>query len=331
MITILICTYNRALSLGKSLESLRQMVVPPDLEWELIVVDNNSTDNTHEVIGEFARTSGLNVRYVFEPDQGSSRARNTGVANSTGEIIAFTDDDVRVSPEWLREIVGTFTEFDCMGVGGRSIPVWNGLSRPDWLITAGPYHLVSGPILDFDLGDDAKEIHVAPWGLNMAFRRVAFEKYGLLRTDLGTSGPRRRVMGGDTEFGNRLLRGGEKIVYSPKAVVFHPVVPQRITRSYFLEYYFCSGRTEIRLGGWSPEAVLYFGVPRYIFRELLETGARWLVAFNGEKRFYYKAQMYRSLGQIAEALGYRGRKEGTDGSGSARFGPAQNGPTITDN
>ncbi|PYU26752.1 MAG: hypothetical protein DMG30_01210 [Acidobacteria bacterium] len=303
-ISVILCSYNRATSLEKTLESLRQMSVPPNLKWELVVVDNNSTDNTRGVVEEFARTSGLNVRYMFEPGQGSSRARNTGVANSTSEIIAFTDDDVEVSPEWLRELAGAFTEFDCMGVGGRSIPTWNGLCRPDWLITAGRYRLVSGPILDFDLGDQARELRVAPWGLNMAFRRVAFEKYGLFRTDLGISGSRRRITGGDTEFGNRLLRGGEKIVYSPKAVVLHPVVQLRITKNYFLEYYFCLGRTNVRQERWPAESVLYFGVPRYLFRELLGNGAQWLVALNRKKKFYYKAQMYHSLGQIAEALDY---------------------------
>ncbi len=308
MISVIICTYNRAASLVKTLESLREMTVPSDLKWELIVVDNKSTDNTHQVIGEFARTSGLNVRYLFEPEQGSSRARNTGIANSTGEIIAFTDDDVRVSREWLREIVGTFAEFDCMGVGGKSIPVWNGLTRPDWLITSGSYRLSAGPILHFDLGEEAKELYVAPWGLNMAFRRTAFEKYGLLRTDLGTSGPRRRIAGGDTEFGNRLIRGGEALVYSPKAVVLHPVVPQRITKNYYLDYYFCIGRTNIRTNSWPSETVLYFGIPRYLFRDLADNVARWLMAFNGGKKFYFKAQTYCSLGQMMEALSYGGRK-----------------------
>ena len=126
----------------------------------------------------------------------------------------------------------------------------------------------------------------------MAFRRVAFEKYGLFRTDLGISGSRRRITGGDTEFGNRLLRGGEKIVYSPKAVVLHPVVQLRITKNYFLEYYFCLGRTNVRQERWPAESVLYFGVPRYLFRELLGNGAQWLVALNRKKKFYYKAQKH---------------------------------------
>jgi glycosyltransferase involved in cell wall biosynthesis len=305
MISVIVCTYNRAASLAKALQSLRQMAVPPDLKWEIIVVDNNSTDDTRAVVTEFARTSRLNARYAFEPKQGLCHARNTGVTNASGEIIAFTDDDVQVSPEWLRELVCTFREFDCIGVGGKSIPAWDGLAKPGWLVTTGPYSLSRGPILDFDLGDETKELRTAPWGLNMAFRRSAFERHGMFRTDLDVSGSD-RLLGGDTEFGSRLMRAGEKVVYSSKAVVFHPVVQQRITKNYFLKYYFCVGRTNIRQEQWPSEAVLYFGVPRYMFRELLESCAKWFFSFSSGKKFYYKAQAYLSLGQIAESRRLRG-------------------------
>jgi glycosyltransferase involved in cell wall biosynthesis len=302
MISVIVCTYNRAASLRKTLESLGQMFVPPDLTWELIVVDNNSADRTREVVGEFARTSEFRVRYVFEPKQGLCHARNTGVANATGEIIAFTDDDVQVAPEWLGELAHMFKECDCMGVGGRSIPAWNGLSKPDWLISAGPYSLASGPILDFDLGEEAKELSVSvpPWGLNMAFRKSAFEKYGMFRTDLDVSGSG-GLLGGDTEFGQRLLARGDKIMYSPKAVVFHPVEQRRITKGYFLRYYFRLGRTDIRQGGLESHAVLYFGVPRYMFRMLAQKSRTWLFAFGGRRRFYFKAQAFRLIGQMIEA------------------------------
>ncbi len=141
---------------------------------------------------------------------------------------------------------------------------------------------------------------MAPWGLNMAFRRSAFEKYGLFRTDLDVSGSG-GLLGGDTEFGKRLLHLGEKIVYSPKAVVFHPVAQERISRSYFLRYHLRLGRTEIRMEGWPSEAVLYFGVPRYMFRIFVEKCQRWLFTVGGEKRFSHKAQVYHLLGQMIEA------------------------------
>src|SRR5579862_9298835 len=171
MISVVVCTYNRASSLAKTLESLRRMTVPADLKWELLVVDNNSTDNTRIVVTDFLRKSGLNGRYISEPRQGLCYARNRGVAEASGEIIAFTDDDVRVTSDWLRELAGTFRKFDCMGVGGKSVPAWNGLAKPAWLVTTGPYNLSRGPILDFDMGNVAKEIQYPPWGLNMAFRR----------------------------------------------------------------------------------------------------------------------------------------------------------------
>ena len=95
-ISIIICTYNRSESLKRTLQSLKEMSVSDDIEWELLIVDNNSTDNTREAVNDFTKTSGLNCRYVFESKQGLSNARNRGVKEACGEIIAFTDDDVIV-------------------------------------------------------------------------------------------------------------------------------------------------------------------------------------------------------------------------------------------
>jgi glycosyltransferase involved in cell wall biosynthesis len=301
MISVIVCTYNRASSLGKTLESLRQMTVPPDLKWELILVDNNSTDKTRTIVQEFSQTSGLNVHYVFEPQKGLSHARNTGIANSTGEIIAFIDDDVRVAPEWLRELEHTFREFDCTGAGGRITPVWDGIIRPKWFATAGPYFLGGGPVPLFDYGDKPKQITAPPVGANMAFRKSAFEKYGLFRPDLGPGGSLGTQLGDDFDFGLRLLRARDKVVYSPRAVVFHPAIQERVTKKYFLVFYYNLGRTETRLWRWPSEAVLYFGIPRYMFRMLIRKIGTWLSTFGRRERFYFRAQVYRLLGQMMEA------------------------------
>jgi glycosyltransferase involved in cell wall biosynthesis len=302
MISVVLCTYNRAPSLRKTLESLRRMPMPPDLAWELLIVDNNSNDSTRDEVSRFAANSDLNVRYIWEPRAGKSYALNRGISEARGEIIAFTDDDVLVSPEWLPELICAFNHFDCLGVGGRCIPGWDSYKKPDWVVTTGPYCLSRGPLLDFDLGSEAKEIQYRdpPWGLNMAFRRIAFEKYGGFRTDLGPSGTG-RVLGEDTEFCRRLLGHGEKIVYAPKAVVHHPVHPERISKKYFLRYQFNVGRAEIRLEGWPADAVCYFGIPRYMFRTLLERCKTWLFTVGAEKRFYHKARVYCLLGQMFDA------------------------------
>jgi glycosyltransferase involved in cell wall biosynthesis len=313
-ISVVICTHNRASSLRVTLETVRKMAVPSEIEWELLIVDNNSNDHSREEIEAFASRTNLNIRYIWEPRIGKSYALNRGISEARGEIIAFTDDDVLLSPEWLRELIDAFHHFNCAGVGGRCIPAWGELARPDWLVTTGPYRLSlsSGAVLEFDFGDEAKQLFLPPWGLNMAFKRSAFEKYGMFRTDLGPSGSG-RVLGEDTEFGRRLLRGGEKIVYAPKVIVHHPVHPQRITKSYFLGFYLNYGRAVVREGGWPADAVLFFGIPRYMLRALFEKSASWLFALGAKKRFYHKANLYLLVGQMIEAHASHSRNRGSVG------------------
>src|SRR5688500_504515 len=103
--SVLICTYNRARLLEATLASLAAMRVPPDLHWDVIVVDNNSTDGTRAVIESHVHAFPVALRYVFEPRQGKSHALNSGAAASAAEVIAFTDDDVRIDPDWLEAAV----------------------------------------------------------------------------------------------------------------------------------------------------------------------------------------------------------------------------------
>ncbi|HEX5412415.1 MAG TPA: glycosyltransferase [Terriglobia bacterium] len=309
MVSVVIGTHNRAESLRGTLESLSGMSVPRELEWELIVVDNNSSDNTRAVVEEFAQTSPFEVRYFFETRQGLSHARNTGVARAAGEIIAFTDDDVTMAPEWLRELVRAFGKFDCAGVGGKSIPAWGGLTRPKWLALPGPYYLGTGPLLDFNQGPEAKLIQTPPFGLNMAFRKSVFAKYGLFRADICRAGAG-GLLGADTEFGQRLIRAGEKIAYAPKAIVYHPVPKERLTRSYFLTHQYRLGRGYVRTLELASGLVRWFGVPRTYFRSLLESSWRWLVAFRSAEKFYHKAQVWLHLGRIAESWKLRGEARG---------------------
>jgi glycosyltransferase involved in cell wall biosynthesis len=300
MTSVIICTYNRSESLRGTLESLAKMEVPADLTWELIVVDNNSADNTRGVIEEFIRTSNLAVRYIFEGQQGLSHARNRGIRESRGEIIAFTDDDVRVSSRWLTELDATFNGSDCMAVAGRIIAAWDGVEKPAWLSGTGSDRLMRGPLVDTGNGPTTNAGVVLPWGANMAFRKSAFREHGLFRTDLGVSGSG-RLVGEDTEFGRRLISAGETVAYSHEAVVFHPVDKRRLTKAYFLSWSFNYGRSCVREDRWPEKSVLWFGIPRYMFRELLANYARWVTCYARARRFRYKVQVYSSLGQIAEA------------------------------
>jgi glycosyltransferase involved in cell wall biosynthesis len=260
MISVVVCTYNRRESLRKTLESLAHLRAPPDSPWELIVVDNNSSDDAADVVKTFGAGSRFGVHYVFEVNQGVSHARNAGINAARGDIVAFTDDDVTVDPGWLCELEKAFDQFGCMGVGGKVIPVWIG-QKPSWLRADSHYPLRSGAVVSFDQGEEPCELRTPLVGVNMAFRKATFQKYGAFRTDLGKRG-NDAMTGEDTEFCGRLWRAGDNIVYAPRAIVYHPVPKARAKKSHFQSYYFNYGRYTARLNGSPENAILWFGVPK---------------------------------------------------------------------
>jgi glucosyl-dolichyl phosphate glucuronosyltransferase len=300
--SVVLCTYNRAASLRRVLESFSQLTLPSDLDWELLVVDNNSNDNTLEVAQNFAKTAKYNVRYVFEGRQGRSAALNAGVAAARGDIIAFTDDDVILHPGWLLSLKRTFDEFDCAAVAGRIIPVWS-RPKPDWLEMEQQQAVVN-----LELGDKPKQVEDdPPLGANSAFRKEMFERYGLFWLDLGVSGENHGITCEDTEFASRLFRAGEKIMYAPTAIVYHPVDPRRSTKAYFLRWYYNAGRSMVR--AWPPaeNVVCYFGVPRWVFGSLVRNMTKWAFSFIEKKRFHHKLRTYMDVGRITES--YRNRRK----------------------
>ena len=294
-VSVVLATYNRASSLQITLDSFLHLWLPRELTWELLVVDNNSTDRTREVVERFATNASFPVRYIFEKRQGRSAALNAGIQQAKGEIVAFTDDDVILHRDWLSNLKRTFDDLDCSAVAGRVVPQWNH-PKPDWLEMEGQY-----AVTNFDLGDELKEVRVPPLGANSAFRKQVFQKFGLFRLDLGVTGSSHTLTCDDTEFGERLIRGGEKIVYSPSAIIYHPVDPYRITKKYFLSWYYYDGVSLTRMAGVSKEGVFWFGAPRWLYREMLTNFAKWVCTLEGKSRFRYKLLTYRSVGKIVES------------------------------
>ena len=293
-ISVVLATYNRATSLQVTLDSFAAMSIPPALTWELLIVDNNSNDDTAAVIRSFIQRMGAQVRYVFERKQGRSAALNTGIAQAAGDVIAFTDDDVILDPNWLAQLHQAFEDRSVSAVAGRILPLWQH-PKPAWLEMEGQQAVVN-----FDLGDEGQDIRIAPMGANSAFRKEIFSKYGTFRLDLGVSGSKHTITCDDTEFGGRLMAGGERIRYCPDAVIHHPVDPQRTTKKYFLTWYYYNGVSLTRTDGLPKIGVFYFGVPRWVYRELLTDMVRWLITLNPKRRFHYKLRTCRSIGNIAE-------------------------------
>ncbi len=296
-ITVILCTYNRGQSLSKALSSVGESEVDKSVEWEVLVVDNNSKDQTRDIIEQFCGRFPGRFRYVLEPQQGLCYARNAGIRESRGEILVFMDDDVTVEPTWLENLTGTLRSREWAGAGGRILPEWPG-SVPQWLPRDGQHALA--PLVVFDLGENPGELDEAPFGANMAFRKEMFEKYGGFRTDLDRVGSN-LMSGGDTEFGSRLLAGGERLRYEPSALVHHPVTKDRMQKRYFLRWHFDNGRGAIRQFGVPPETKYYLsGIPLYLFRRLAVWTLRWLATVDSNRRFECKLRVWGNGGRIAE-------------------------------
>jgi len=246
-ITIAICTYNRCENLRRTLESLTRLEVPAGLEWELLVIDNNSHDQTKQVVESFAER--LPVRYVFETQQGHTYARNRAIQEMRGDLLLFTDDDVEVDAGWVKAMWQAARDYpESAFFGGKVLPLWE-CERPAWFdLDALP------PLRDvivYAAGSDESypySENLTPIGANMAFRRWVFDKVGLFRTDLGRKGF--GTEGGDeAEFCRRLSRVGVEGVFVPAAVVHHSVPPERCTKRYVWDWHISYGRAWVRIHG----------------------------------------------------------------------------------
>ena len=306
-ISIILCTYNRASRLPEVLESLAALKTGNELSHEILVVDNNSSDNTKDVIESVRAVYPGLIRYVFESRQGLSWARNKGIEEALGGLIAFTDDDVIVDQNWLRALAIASTTYPHAGFGGRVLPKWD-FSPPSWFIGSGPFKMTKGgAVVGHDLGDMPLEYKMGmqtPVGANMIFRRELFKCHGLFRIDLGKTG-KRVFFGEDAEFYGRLLRAGEKLLYLPQAIIYHPVDSARMTKSNFKISYFNIGRSIGRRWNYPKGTVCYLGVPGHLIRkfmvQVLKCVAR-LGCGQYQKAFFHKLESYWLLGQIVETL-----------------------------
>jgi glucosyl-dolichyl phosphate glucuronosyltransferase len=298
-ISVILCTYNRCRSLARALESVAASKLSESITWEVLVVDNNSNDQTRAVVEDFCRRYPGRFRYLFDPRPGKSHALNTGIREARGDILAFTDDDVIVETTWLQNLTAGLHNGEWVGAGGRALPERTFLP-PAWLSVEGPGAMA--PLGLFDPGPEAGQLAESPFGNNMAFRKEMFEKYGSFRTDLGPS-PDRKIPrpNEDTEFGRRLLAAGERLHYEPSAIVLHPVSENRLRKDYLLAWWFDKGRADIREFGSSTDTRwLIGGTPLYLFRRLAVWTLQWLVTLDPSARFDCRCKVWSVAGKIVE-------------------------------
>lgn len=196
-VSVIVCGYNGGQTLESCLLSLKAIDYP---DYEVVVVDDGSTDNTKEILSHHPW-----VNAIYQENRGLSVARNVGASAATGEILAYTDSDCMADPDWLYYLVGTLLSGNYAGVGGPNIspPAQNWHQACVAAAPGGPNHVL--------LSDVVAE-HIP--GCNMAFHRWAFEK-------IGGFDPEYRKAGDDVDFCWRLQQEGEVIAFSPSAIVWH--------------------------------------------------------------------------------------------------------------
>jgi glycosyltransferase involved in cell wall biosynthesis len=308
-VSVVISTHNRAGVLPRALNAL--LAQTGDIPYEIIAVDNRSTDATADVIRAKLLESP-HLRYVFEPQQGLPYGRNAGVRAARGAIVAFTDDDVEVPPDWVATITRVFEAHpDVDVIGGRVTPVWPS-ALPSWFSRRqlGPFAL--GERGDAPLRVSAENAAPCLVGANFAFRREVFERIGLF----DPSYPKSQ----DREIQLRLWRAGGVGLYVPDMAISVEVPPERLTKKYFRYWYRTYGVYHSRmrlLDAIDRDGRLIdrggrriFGVPAFLYRGLLESTRGWLMAaarFDGATAFYHENRFRYLFSYIRERFRERGR------------------------
>jgi glycosyltransferase involved in cell wall biosynthesis len=285
--SVVIATHNRAADLRGTLTSLAGLATAQP--WEVVVVDNNSSDATPQVVEKMSGTFPVPLRYLFESVPGRSAALNTGIAAASGDVIITTDDDVRVDPGWLDIAGGALDQLQCDYVGGRVLPIWGG-PRPAWLPDRPSPHWAVIALLDY--GPEPIELtRRMPLGVNMAFRRNAFAIVGGWDPRIGRKAG--TLLGQEVrEWCIRAKARGVRGFYVPEMVVRHIIPADRLNKRYYRRWFYWRGISRALLYQQhgldmeSPQettvdysqAKHVAGIPRYLFRTLVDNIAALFVA-----------------------------------------------------
>ena len=238
-ISAIICTHNRDGYLGAAIDSLLQQDFAG--EFEVIVVDNASSDRTRDVVE--ARLPHPRLQYVYEPVTGLSVARNTGANAARSPILAYLDDDAVASSHWLQVLHAAYQTNETLAVaGGKVTLLWaDGMAPPPWLSQN-----LAGNLGLYDLGESLVYIDrpgLTPRGLNYSIRRVFLEKIGGFDLNLGRVG--KNLLSNEELHTTELaLEMGWQVAYLPDALVAHNVAPERVHRSWFLSRGWWQGISE---------------------------------------------------------------------------------------
>lgn len=300
-ISVVICTYNRAQMLRGALESLLSQSISQK-DYEVIIVDNASTDNTQDVVQEFLQHD--NVQYIYEMTPGLSRARNIGWRLTTGTYVAFLDDDAIPSTQWLEKTLEAFNMVKTihMCVGGK-IELALPEKRPTWLADDLLFCL-SG----LDCSDEPIILNNTPYflhGCNMAFKKTTLEHFGGFNESLGRKGAS-LISGGETLLQKEIIKNGGSSFYHPDASVLHHVPKDRMIRWWFIKRMYWEGVSISRIKKLEKNISNKLGILRAadeLVNIIKNTSRRDLLIRPGNAEFFTKlCRQIERVGSISEFL-----------------------------
>jgi glucosyl-dolichyl phosphate glucuronosyltransferase len=233
-LSIVICSYNRGNYIFAALESLRKQDLSKDF-FEIVVVDNNSTDNTFEVVKRFeSENPDLNFIYTKETNQGLSFARNKGIEVSKGEFIVFIDDDAVAKEDFAKNLLAHFAEYqEYSAIGGKVLPIFENEEEPVWMSK-----YIERLVSKVDYGDKIQDFRKKyPVGCNMAFRKEVFTKVGTFNTELN-------LRSDDKYIFNKISKAKLKVLYAYDVVVWHNIEKERTTDAFIIRLSRLNGRSE---------------------------------------------------------------------------------------
>jgi glucosyl-dolichyl phosphate glucuronosyltransferase len=304
-ISVSVATWNRSGLLRTTLESMTKLEIPEGVRWELIVVNNASTDDTDRVIDGFKNQ--LPVQRLFEPEAGKAKACNKALAHASGDYILWTDDDVVVEKQWLAAYAEAFRRWEkAEYFGGPIIPRFE-KKPPRWVERSGHYFGALLGTRDFGEEERILEDNERPYGANMAFR-CHESKQWRFNPNLGPKGGL-RLTHEETDLVNAIRSNGGFGVWVPQARVWHFTPQTRLKRREIWKIYHAIGKSDVMVKG-VPRGISFFGAPRWLYPEFLRLGAAcgWRLMTNHPLWRHSYAMLAETSGKIEECR-QRSKKE----------------------
>lgn len=230
MLSVILCTYNRDKYIYNVLRSIADNDYPHNL-YEIVLVNNNSTDNTQAECQRFqADYPDITFRYLVEPSQGLSYARNCGITNALGDLLVYVDDDATVNPQYLRTYADFFQRNpDAVAAGGPILPVYE-TQEPSWM-SHYTRQLITGRLY---LGSRQRQFPrgAFPGGGNACYRKTVFDAVGPFNVQLGRKG--NSLIGAEEkDLFDKMTTRGMHFYYLPNAILYHIIPPHKLTPDYF--------------------------------------------------------------------------------------------------